>query len=163
MAAQASPPVTAAADPPVARQAGRIFVLDDEQRVLLMHERRDIGSDRTHWITPGGGVEPGESLVQAALREVYEETGLELDPAAEPMYQERVRFSIAGRDIDQTNFYFLVRVPSGLAVQPAGHTDIEQLVVLGHRWWSLPELAASDAVREPLTMVELIERALAVG
>ena len=156
--------MTAAAGEPVLRQAGRIFVLDDEQRVLLMHERRDIGSDQTHWITPGGGVEPGESLAQAAVREVYEETGLrlELDAAAEPMYSERVRFRIAGRDIDQTNFYYLVRVPSGLPVQPAGHTDIEQLVVLGHKWWPLTELAASDVVREPVTMVELIERALAV-
>ena len=156
--------MTAAAGEPVIRQAGRIFVLDDEQRVLLMHERRDIGSDRTHWIAPGGGVEPGESLTQAAVREVYEETGLrlELDAAAEPMYSERVRFRIAGRDIDQTNFYYLVRVPSGLAVQPAAHTEIEQLVVLGYRWWPLAELAASDVVREPVTMVELIERALAV-
>jgi 8-oxo-dGTP pyrophosphatase MutT (NUDIX family) len=157
--------VSAPAGQPVSRQAGRIFVVDGERRVLLMHERRDIGSDRTHWITPGGGVEPGESLVQAALREVYEETGLRLhvDEAAEPMYQERVRFSIAGRDVDQTNFYFLVRVASGLPVRPAAHTDIERLVVLGHRWWSLAELAASDVDREPVTMVELIERALAVG
>jgi 8-oxo-dGTP pyrophosphatase MutT (NUDIX family) len=153
-----------AADQPVARRAGRIFVLDDEQRVLLMHSRRDIGSEETHWITPGGGVEPGESLAQAALREVHEETGLrlELDAAAEPMYCERACFSVAGRAIDQTNFYFLVRVPSGLPVQPAAQTDIEDLLVLGHRWWSLPELAASDVVREPVTMVELIERALAV-
>ena len=164
MAAPTPPPVTAAADQPIARQASRIFVLDDERRVLLMHERRDIGSDQTHWITPGGGVEPGESLVQAALREVYEETGLrlELDPAAEPLHSDQVRFTVAGRDIDQTNFYFLVQVPSGLPVQPAGHTDLEQLVVLGHRWWPLAELAASDVVWEPLTMVELIERALAV-
>ena len=141
-----------------------MFVIDAERRVLLMHERRDIGSDRSHWITPGGGVEPGESLVQAALREVYEETGLrlELDAAAEPMYVERVRFTLAGRDVDQTNYYFLVRVPSGLPVCPAGHTEIERLVVLGHRWWPLPELAASDVEWEPTTMVELIERALAV-
>jgi 8-oxo-dGTP pyrophosphatase MutT (NUDIX family) len=158
-------PLTGQAGQPLARRAARIFVLDDERRVLLVHERRDIGSDRTHWITPGGGVEPGESLVQAAVREVYEETGLrpELDAAAEPMHQDRVRFSIAGQDIDQTNFYFLARVPSGLPVRPAGHTDIERLVVLGHRWWPLAELAASDVVREPVTMVELIERALAVG
>jgi len=153
-----------AADQPVVRQAGRGFVLDDERRVLLMHELRDIGSDQSHWITPGGGVEPGETVAQAALREVYEETGLqlELDAAAEPMYSDQVRFSIAGRDIDQTNFYFLAHVPSGLPVRPAGHTDIEELVVLGHRWWPLAELAASDVVREPVTMVELIERALAV-
>jgi len=142
-----------------------MFVLDADRRVLLMHERRDIGSDRSHWITPGGGVEPGESVVQAAVREVYEETGLrlELDPDAEPMYSERVRYTLAGYDIDQTNRYFLVRVPSGLPVRPAAHTEVEQLVVLGHRWWPLPELAASDVEREPVTMVELIERALAVG
>jgi 8-oxo-dGTP pyrophosphatase MutT (NUDIX family) len=146
------------------RQAGRIFVLDADRRVLLVHERRDVGSDRSHWITPGGGVEAGESAAQAAVREVYEETGLrlELDPAAEPMYSERVRFSFVGQDIDQTNHYFLVRVPSGLPVRPAAHTELEQLVVLGYRWWPLPELAASDVEREPVTMVELIERALAV-
>jgi 8-oxo-dGTP pyrophosphatase MutT (NUDIX family) len=141
-----------------------MFVIDADNRVLLMHERRDIGSDRSHWITPGGGVEPGESLAQAAMREVYEETGLrlELDAAAEPMYVERVPFTLAGREIDQTNYYFLVRVPSGLPVEPAAHTEVEQLVVLGHRWWPLAELAASDVEREPVTMVELIERALAV-
>jgi 8-oxo-dGTP pyrophosphatase MutT (NUDIX family) len=149
---------------PIVRQAGRIFVLDDQQRVLLMHERRDIGSDRSHWITPGGGVEAGESLAQAAMREVYEETGLrlELDDDAQPMFAERVRFSFTGRDIDQTNFYFLVQVPSGLPVRPTGHTEVERLVVLGYRWWPLAELAASDVEREPATMVELIERALAV-
>ncbi len=142
-----------------------MFVVDDDQRVLLMHERRDIGSDRSHWITPGGGVEPGESLAEAAVREVYEETGLRLplDPDAVPMYSERVRFSIAGNHFDQMNAYFLVRVRNGLVVEPAAHTEIERLVVLGHRWWSLAELAAADVVREPVTMVELIERALAVG
>ena len=154
----------ARSDQPILRQAGRMFVLDEDQRVLLIHERRDIGSELSHWITPGGGVEPGESLAEAAVREVYEETGLRpaLDPAAEPMFEERVRFTIGGLDLIQTNFYFLVHVPSGLPVQPAGHTEIERLVVLGHRWWSLAELAASDVVREPVTMVELIERALAV-
>ena len=154
----------AEADQPIARQAGRIFVLDEQQRVLLMHERRDIGSDRSHWITPGGGVEAGESVAQAAMREVYEETGLrlELDSAAEPMYSERVSFDFAGQSFDQVNFYFLVQVPSGLPVAPAGHTETEQLVVLGYRWWPLAELAASDVEREPVTMVELIERALAV-
>ncbi len=33
--------------------------------------------DRRHWCLPGGKVEPGESLTQAMLREVEEETGAE--------------------------------------------------------------------------------------
>lgn len=143
------------------RTAGRMFVLDDQLRVLLMHERRDLDSDDSHWITPGGGVEQGESLAEAATREVYEETGLRipLPVDAQPMYVERVPFHFAGDDFDQTNHYFLVRVPSGVDIAPAAHTETEKLVVLGHRWWSLAELEASTVVREPITMVELIRAA----
>ena len=139
-----------------------MFVLDGESRVLLMHERRDLDSDDSHWITPGGGVEPGESLAETAMREVYEETGLRIPLAAdaEPMYVERVPFQFAGNRYDQTNHYFLVRVPSDLAIVPAAHTEAEKIVVLGHRWWSLAELEASSVEREPITMVELIRAAI---
>lgn len=44
--------------------------MDDERRVLLIH-RADDGT----WGLPGGGVEPGESWSQAAVRECLEETG----------------------------------------------------------------------------------------
>jgi 8-oxo-dGTP pyrophosphatase MutT (NUDIX family) len=140
-----------------------MFLIDSDRRVLLMHERRDIGSDSSHWITPGGGVEAGETLAQAAAREVYEETGLRIEIAehSRPIYCEGVVFSIAGCTYDQTNHYFMARVPNGLAVEPAAHTEIERLVVLGHRWWPLDELAASTETREPVAMVELIERELA--
>lgn len=147
------------------RTAGRMFVLDPGNRLLLVHERREIGSVESHWITPGGGVEDGETLAEAAVREVYEETGLRIALAAdaEPMYAERVRFRFAGNHFAQTNHYFLARVPAGQVVEPAGHTDIERQVVLELRWWTLSDLAASDVVREPVAMVELIERALEAG
>jgi 8-oxo-dGTP pyrophosphatase MutT (NUDIX family) len=140
-----------------------MFVLDDNARVLLMHERRDIGSASTHWITPGGGVESGETLVEAAIREVFEETGLRLELACDalPIYSESVVFSFIGVSYDQLNHYFLFRVPAGLVVEPAEQTQTEHLVVLGHRWWTLAELDASDEVREPVAMVELIRTALA--
>lgn len=145
------------------RTAGRMFVVDSEERLLLVHERRDIGSAESIWITPGGGVEDGESVVAAAVREVFEETGLwiPLPASARPVYTERVTFGLAGRVFDQTNHYFLARVPTGVAIEPAAHTEIERLLVLGHRWWTMAELAASDALREPLAMVEVVQHALA--
>jgi 8-oxo-dGTP diphosphatase len=47
-----------------------VVVQDDSDRILLMC-RRDEGT----WGLPGGGVEPGETWEQAALRECREETG----------------------------------------------------------------------------------------
>jgi ADP-ribose pyrophosphatase YjhB (NUDIX family) len=54
---------------------GVAAVIFDDDRVLL--QRRD---DTGRWGLPGGGVEPGESVRQAVIREVREETGLEVEP-----------------------------------------------------------------------------------
>jgi ADP-ribose pyrophosphatase YjhB (NUDIX family) len=54
---------------------GVAAVIFDDGRVLL--QRRD---DTRRWGLPGGGVEPGESVRQAVIREVHEETGLDVEP-----------------------------------------------------------------------------------
>src|SRR4029453_8623784 len=54
---------------------GVAAVICDGERVLL--QRRD---DNGKWGLPGGGVEPGESVRAAIVREVQEETGLDVEP-----------------------------------------------------------------------------------
>jgi len=51
-----------------------VIVVNDRGRVLL--EKR---SDSGMWGFPGGGIEPGESVYETALREVKEETGLDIE------------------------------------------------------------------------------------
>jgi ADP-ribose pyrophosphatase YjhB (NUDIX family) len=47
------------------------FILDDQAR-LLLQKRADNG----FWCMPGGRMDPGESIAQTCVREVWEETGL---------------------------------------------------------------------------------------
>lgn len=55
--------------------AAAVFVVDAAGSLLLVHS-----VVRDAWGAPAGGREPGESVVQTAVREVREETGLRLDP-----------------------------------------------------------------------------------
>lgn len=59
-----------------------IFNKEKDQLILIM--RRDIPV----WVLPGGGIEPGETPEQAAVREALEETGCEVQIVRKVAYYE---------------------------------------------------------------------------
>ncbi|XP_061574074.1 nucleoside diphosphate-linked moiety X motif 17 [Cololabis saira] len=78
-------PEDAAAVPPETRARGvdvgvAVLLQTAGQRLLLTRRARDLRIFPGVWVPPGGHVEPGETLLQAGLREVEEETGLRLEP-----------------------------------------------------------------------------------
>src|SRR6056297_1099029 len=50
------------------------LILNDEDQVLMVYN-----GDVDAWSMPGGAIEKGETIKQAAIREVYEETGLDIE------------------------------------------------------------------------------------
>lgn len=54
---------------------GAAAAIFDAQRDRILLTQR---ADNAQWCLPGGGMEPGESIVEACVREVWEETGLEV-------------------------------------------------------------------------------------
>ena len=54
------------------------IVHDAQGRLLLIKRANEPGRGR--WSLPGGRVEPGETDAEAVVREVREETGLEVTP-----------------------------------------------------------------------------------
>lgn len=56
------------------KKAVTAFITNDKGRVLAVHRR----GDASDWGLPGGKVDEGETLEQAVIREVKEETGLDL-------------------------------------------------------------------------------------
>jgi 8-oxo-dGTP pyrophosphatase MutT (NUDIX family) len=145
---------------PVARLGGRVLLVDDSGHVLLIHERLEDGS--THWLTPGGGVEDGEQPREAAERETREETGVQISIAgdAEPVLMTRRDWSWAGVDYDQVDHFFLVRVPDGTPVRPWRLTDVEQQNWLDLDWWSVEDLARTDAAIVPPDLATVLARVL---
>jgi 8-oxo-dGTP diphosphatase len=66
-------------------------IVDDEGRALIIR-RRDNG----HWEPPGGILEHGETIEDGLRREVYEETGLTIEPGPlTGVYQNMERHIIA--------------------------------------------------------------------
>ncbi|WP_298338164.1 NUDIX domain-containing protein [Ferrimicrobium sp.] len=140
--------------PAVVRPAVRVICLDGLERVLLLHWRDPIDG-RTFWEPPGGGVEEGESEIDAARREMAEETGLPTDTIVGPVVRVQRNSLWAGTRLVAEEPFFVAHVGDA-AVQPAALTDEEQATLLGFQWWSVEELREADVVVEPTQLLQLM-------
>ena len=136
---------------PVPRRGVRALIFDERDRVLLLSFERQLGS--TFWITPGGGVEPGESDGHALLRELREEVGL-TDPRpgrrlwTTEFTTPEFTTSAHGGWVRQRDDVYLVRARAADVAVP----DLLAENITGHRWWTLRELEGANVLFGPLDL-----------
>ena len=143
------------------RGAAKVLLVDQHERVLLF-----CGIDRTRpdlspwWFAAGGALEAGEGLGEAAVREVFEETGLRIADPGPVITTRRFEWEFEGCAYDQEESYFLVRTT---AFEPfaAEWSDTERATMRGHHWWSIEELRATKEEVFPYGLAELVEQYLA--
>ncbi|WP_244317203.1 NUDIX hydrolase [Micromonospora terminaliae] len=147
------------------REAVRLVVLDATGRVLLFHTR-DPDHPRlgTWWELPGGGLDPGETYLEAAVRELREEAGIVVAPAqvGAPTWRRRASFRHRQRRHLQDEVVVPVRLPGpGPDVDEADRLDYEVEDYFGFRWWPVADVVAEQPRCYPGRLPELLPAFLA--
>ena len=124
--------------------------VDPEGRVLLLHGWDPLHRDRPFWFTIGGAAEAGESLRDAAARELYEETRISVDPAqlGEPIAQNTIEFSWGGHRIVQDQTFYALLVTSA-EVSLDGLDQWEQATTDKYGWLAAADLGADERPAHP--------------
>ena len=146
---------------PVVRPTARVLLLAPADRVLLFRTRDPDDPDRPFWYPPGGRVEDGETVEEAAIREVLEETGFDVELG--PLIGVRRHVvSFAGVWADVRETWFLARASTS-TVDTTGFTPLEVATIEEHRWWTLEELEATSDPLTPRALAALVHDLLRDG
>lgn len=122
------------------RIGARVLLLDQHDRVLLMHARDPDNPSNHWWELPGGGQDDGESLEQTATRELAEETGIELDALGPQVWIRESRFRYRNRDHHRIDHVFFVRSSDVTSTVDTKPTDNEKVGLIERAWFTAAEL-----------------------
>lgn len=145
--------------------AARAIVIDDDGRTLLFRARVPAPAgpsapERFIWITPGGGIAPGEDDLACVRREVFEETGLRDFEVGPCVWLRDHTFRWGDGVLRQVESYFVVRART-FEVNTENQEELERSFLAGHRWFALEELRAHPETLVPGNFAELLEPLLA--
>ena len=109
--------------PKLSRDAVRAIIIDNNKVGLVKSEKEGF------YKFPGGGVEIGETHLEALVRETLEETGLKVIPSTIKAFGmiHEIRKSIFDVDkiFDQKSYYYFAQVEKDLEMQKLDDYEIE--------------------------------------
>ena len=146
------------------RETARVLLVDSKKRVFLLKTHFDPEVQLPpRWITPGGGIDNGESPAEAAVRELSEETGLVVtqEELGGQVWQSSGIWTW-GDGINSHSYvdYFFELKIDEFQLDTSGWTDDEHRDVLEYRWWSLQDLIDSGESVGPRDLLDFLKHHL---
>lgn len=145
---------------PIHRVTARVLPVSQTGAVLLLQEQDPARPGDLFWSSIGGAVDSGESLPEAAVRELREETGIVVgvDCLTAPVHRELRAYSWDGIDYVADSTYFVVPLEGHVEVNFDHLEPGEVGNVLAAGWWT-PAALTGVAVRPP-DLPEIMSTAL---
>ena len=148
----------------VVRSCVRVVLRDRAGRILLFRAELASRTAGHWWELPGGGIEPGESYQHAAVREIREETGLEISAAevGPPHWRRTATFTARGIRRLQHEVVVAVQLDTDTPAVTDGGRTAEELEEYGEaRWWDVAAVLASTERFYPGRLPEILPAFLA--
>ena len=126
------------------RPGASALIFDEARERILMTQRED----NSRWCLPGGGMDPGESAAETCVREVLEETGLEV----------RVTKLVG----IYTSPDLLIEFPDGNKIQPVAFSFEAEITggelglsseTIAFGWYTVAEIEAMDTMEHHITRI----------
>ncbi|GAB2478780.1 hypothetical protein GCM10027063_20450 [Promicromonospora xylanilytica] len=145
------------------RSAARVILVDDAGRVLVMRGHDVNQPERSWWFTIGGGIDPGETPVEAALRETREEVGIALDAddLVGPVLTRTGIFEFYAETCRQYEVFYLARTPDAVEVTADGWTAAERELLDEMAWLTPAELREQPLEVFPPELPDVVDHLVA--
>ncbi|MCP4315871.1 MAG: NUDIX domain-containing protein [Hyphomicrobiales bacterium] len=139
-------------------QQERLILLDPRGRVLLfrfVHKKGPLAG-QDYWATPGGGLEGDETFKCAAIRELKEETGLDISDVGPQIGRRQFELQLPDGEFVMADERFYRIDVRTLNLSRSGWTALEMEVMEEHRWWTRNELMETADTVWPEDLAEMI-------
>lgn len=135
---------------PTRRTVARVLPVSSEGKVLLLLGCDPALPEVRYWFTVGGAADEGESLAEAAARELREETGIAVDPdrLGAPFGTFEVEFSWDGRDyVNESTLFALALEETPISFE--GLDQLESQSIFDAAWWTPDDLDHDGRAVDP--------------